>query len=523
MTEDLSAVIDQNMAAFDKPGVLSVRPGYKVTKDWLTSTPAIVVTVRHKVAHPAPGELLPAEVGGVPVDVRQASPAKALELEDPRTYAEGLRLAPDLGSVPHFADERTLAGVHPAAAASAHAQLAAVTKPELSYSGPPGVTLDPVEAQATITLSASPDSGWPTLRAFLAGTAQSLTVGLYDFTSAHVEQAVAASLAGKQLDLVLDHPGKNPTADQTDATTVADLRQALGQGFTQAWALTHTDPDATAWIYPTAYHIKVAVRDRSAFWLSSGNWNNSNQPDIDPVNVPADAQPARHGDRDWHVVVEQPQLAGVFEDYIRNDLKVASGHNAPPEAAGAPLTPPSLGSAETPAFAQFFPTATVSGVIKIAPLLTPDPGVYAGAVKELIASATQTLYLQFQYIEPARAGVTTAQPFTDLINAVIDRQQHGVEVRIIMSEFETAGYLEQLQAMGLDVVSNVRIQKNVHNKGIVVDGSIVLVSSQNWSADGTLWNRDAGVIIYHQDAARYFQQVFLHDWAHLAAAKTASD
>ena len=523
MTEDLSAVIDENMAAFDKPGVLSVRPGYKVTNDWLTSTPSIVVTVRHKVAHPAEGEMLPSEVGGVPVDVRQASPEKALELEDPQKYAAGLRLAPNLGSVPHFADERTLTGVRPAAVASAHAQLAAVAKPELPYSGPPGVTLDPVEAQATITLSASPDTGWPVLKAFLAGTTQTLTVGLYDFTSAHVLAAVTGSLAGKQLNLVLDHPGKNPTADQTDPATVADLRQALGQDFTQAWALTRTDPDATAWIYPTAYHIKVAVRDHSVFWLSSGNWNNSNQPDIDPVNVPADADHARHRDRDWHVVVEQSQLAGVFEDYISNDLQIASGHNTPPEAAGKPLTPPDLGSTETPAFAQFFPTATVSGVIKIAPLLTPDPGVYAGAVKDLIASATQTLYMQFQYIEPPKAGVTTAQPFLDLINAVIDRQQHGVDVKIIMSEFETAGYLEQLQAMGLDVVSNVKIQKNVHNKGIVVDGATVLVSSQNWSADGTLRNRDAGVIIYHQDAAQYFQQVFLHDWAHLAAAKAASD
>ena len=71
----------------------------------------------------------------------------------------------------------------------------------------------------------------------------------------------------------------------------------------------------------------MAVRDRSAFWLSSGNWNNSNQPDIDPVSVPADAQQARRRDRDWHVVVEQPQLAGVFEDYIRNDQQVAASNS----------------------------------------------------------------------------------------------------------------------------------------------------------------------------------------------------
>jgi PLD-like domain len=520
---DLDAVIEKNMPAFDKPGVLSVRPGFKVKNDWLTDTRSIVVTVRHKVAHPPEGEMLPAEVGGVPVDVRQASPEKALELEDPQKYAAGLRLAPNLGSVPHFPQERTLAGARPAAAASAHALLAAIPKPELDYSGPPGMTLDPVEAQATITLSASPDTGWPTLKAFLAGTAKTLTVGLYDFTSAHVAKAVTDSLTGKKLNLVLDHPGKNPTADQTDATTVSQLRQALDTAFAQAWALTHTDPDATAWIFPTAYHIKVAVRDRSAFWLSSGNWNNSNQPDIDPVNVAADAQQARHRDRDWHVVIEQAQLAGVFEDYIQNDLQVAFGHNTPPEAAGKPLTPPSLGSGQTPAFGQFFPAATVTGTIKIAPLLTPDPGVYAGAIKDLIASSTQTLYMQFQYIEPPKAGDPTAQPFIDLINAVIDRQAHGVEVKIIMSEFEKVGYLEQLRTMGLDVVSNVKIQKNVHNKGIVVDGAAVLVSSQNWSTDGTLHNRDAGVIIYHQDAAQYFQQVFLHDWEHLAAAKAVPD
>jgi hypothetical protein len=56
--------------------------------------------------------------------------------------------------------------------------------------------------------------------------------------------------------------------------------------------------------------------------------------------------------------------------------------------------------------------------------------------------------MQFQYIEPPRAGSADAQGFIDLINAVIDRQGNGVEVKIIMSEFEKAGYLEQLQGMG---------------------------------------------------------------------------
>jgi hypothetical protein len=532
MPEDLSGLNDligQHLAELSKPGVLSVRPGYKVTNDWLTSTPAIVVTVAQKKPQLPASDLVPADVGGVPTDVRQASPAKAKELEDPQGYAHEYRLTPDQGSVPHFTDEQTLGGaqpgLHPAALASAHAALAEATakKPQLDYSGPDGVTLDPVEAQATIHLSASPDTGWPTLKDFLAATTTSLTVGLYDFTSAHVLSAVEADLTGKQLRLVLDHPPKNPTADQTDPDTVADLTRTLAGDVTQAWALTRTDKDATAWIFPSAYHIKVAVRDRAAFWLSSGNWNNSNQPAIDPAANPADAQAARHGDRDWHVVVEQPQLAGVFEDYIQHDLTVAAANNGPAEQAGPPLTPPSPGSTETPAFATFFPPQTVTGTVRITPLLTPDPGVYTSAVTALIASATQTLYMQFQYIELPRQTDATSQAFVDLVQAVIDRQTAGVDVKIIMSEFETAGYLEQLQALGLDVVNNVKIQNNVHNKGIIADGQRVLVSSQNWSTDGTLYNRDAGVIIEHPDAAQYFQQIFQHDWDHLATQKARSD
>jgi PLD-like domain len=522
---DLRSVIDRHSHALAKPGVLSVRPGYKVKNDWLTDTPSIVVTVEHKVKHLSQDQMLPSVIDGVPVDVRQATPEKRKELANPTGFAGDLRLSPDLGSVPHFPDERTLSGVRPAATASAHAALARAVakKPELDYTPADGVPLNAVQADATIQISASPDSGWKMLKSFLEGTRASLTVGLYDFTSAHIEAAIAGSLADKQMTLVLDHPAKNPTADQTDVQTVAELHTALGGGFDQAWALTRPDPEADAWIFPTAYHIKVAVRDHSAVWLSSGNWNNSNQPEIDPASSEADAETARHRDRDWHVIVEEPQLANIFEQYILHDKTIAAAHNLTPGTVGPPLPPPVLGSTKTAQFARFFDSATITGTMKIAPLLTPDPGVYAGAVKELIESATQSLYMQFQYIELPKPGATDAQGFIDLVQAVIDRQNAGIDVRIIMSEFEKVGYLEQLHLMGLNVVTNVKIQNNVHNKGIVVDGKVVLVSSQNWSTDGTLYNRDAGVIIHNEAAAAYFQEIFLHDWDNLAVQKAPPD
>jgi PLD-like domain len=520
---NLVKVIDAHRTELDRPGVLSVRPGYEFTAGWLTGRRAIVVTVRRKLRQLPADQMLPDQIAGVPVDVRQASARKCLELLQPNRYAAQLRLAPDTGSVPHFPQEQTLTGDHPAAAASAHAELAKIVKTPLTYAGPAHVALKPITAEATLILSASPDAGWPVLRDFLTATTTTLTVGMYDFTAGHIATVVQTALAGKRLNLVIDHPPQNATADQADADTVADLRQALSTEFGQAWALTKLDKDATAWIYPTSYHIKVAVRDRQTVWLSSGNWNNSNQPDITPATNPTDAATAQHRDRDWHVVVTSPKLAGVFEDYLLNDLTIAQAHNTPPEAPGSPLTPPTLPSAKTPPFTQFFPAATVTGRIKLAPLLTPDPGVYADAVKALITSATKTLYMQFQYIELPKTTDSASQPFVDLVHAVIDRHTAGVDVRIIMSEYETAGYLEQLQATGLDVATVARIQNGVHNKGIIVDSKTVLVSSQNWSVDGALYNRDAGIIIYNKTAATYYQQIFLHDWQHLAKPKALPD
>jgi phosphatidylserine/phosphatidylglycerophosphate/cardiolipin synthase-like enzyme len=131
--------------------------------------------------------------------------------------------------------------------------------------------------------------------------------------------------------------------------------------------------------------------------------------------------------------------------------------------------------------------------------------------------------MQFQYIELPSSTATGVQGFIDLVDAVIARQKAGVEVQIIMSEYETTGYLEQLQAAGLDVATSARIQNNVHNKGIIVDGASVLISSQNWSSAGTLHNRDAGVIIENVKVAEYYEQLFQHDWTTLATQKASDD
>jgi hypothetical protein len=398
-------------------------------------------------------------------------------------------------------------------------------KPRVQYTPAPGVTLDPVNDQMSITCVASPDAGWLVLSKFFAGVQNSLTVGMYDFTSAHVLTAVKTVFANnnRKLSLVLDDPPKNPTADQTDEETERELAQALGGRQEFAWAAEARDPMVTEGIFPNAYHIKVAVKDHDTFWLSSGNWNNSNEPDIDPWSDRAKAdQVAAKSDRDWHVIVRHPGLARTFEAYLKHDLEVATqlqvakqqrqGLALPAEAI-APEPRILAGAAPRE---YFKPYDIADATVKIQPLLTPDSGAgnYSAAILQLIKSATQKLYIQTQYVHPPPGGQDA--DFRALVDAVKAKMDAGLDVRVILSQYEASGgYLEKLQEAGWNM-SAVRIQNGVHNKGFVVDSKIVAVGSQNWSGDGVLRNRDATVIIHHEGVAKYFEGIFLHDWDNLA-------
>jgi phosphatidylserine/phosphatidylglycerophosphate/cardiolipin synthase-like enzyme len=60
----------------------------------------------------------------------------------------------------------------------------------------------------------------------------------------------------------------------------------------------------------------------------------------------------------------------------------------------------------------------------------------------------------------------------------------------------------------------------IHNKGVIVDGRHVLVSSINWNDNSPNFNREAGVIVSHPAAAAYFTQVFEADWEAASAARS---
>ena len=512
----IDQIIQRNLKAFQKDGALTVRPGYKITGDWVTSKPAIVVTVKEKKDVPG-DQQLPAKIEGVPVDVRQASPVELLRLANPDAYRALLAQGRKELTIAEFPQERLIATGEPVTPGPSAAEIEAEAKPQIKYTPAPGVQLDEVNEEMSITCHASPDAGWPTLKAFLTSTNSSLTVGMYDFTSGHILQTLEATLGARgELTLTLDNPPKNPSADQTDEETVTALAQTMKNRFAEAWALVRSDKAIQKWIFPTAYHIKVAVKDSSSFWLSSGNWNNSNQPDFaDPAHPTSNE--LTKADRDWHVVVENQTLAQIFEAFLKHDFQIASSNQSGVGAQGFAIEEvlPEIQDIEALAAKPrrlFKPLDIQNKKIRIQPILTPDN--YATQVLKLIESAKSKFYMQTQYIHPSDKDGD--QDFMALIEAVKQKIADGLDVRLITSQFQAqGGWLEKLQEAGVDL-SVVRIQNRVHNKGIVVDSGVVMLGSHNWSADGTLRNRDASLIVFDAEAASYYEQIFVQDWTTLA-------
>jgi phosphatidylserine/phosphatidylglycerophosphate/cardiolipin synthase-like enzyme len=532
--QKIDQLIQKHLKQLSKPGVLTVRPGYEITGHQLTGKSAVVATVHTKTNALATAARLPDKIAGVPVDVRQATPHQRLRAHDPlaaeltqtfgrpqdidpvwpleREIPSGKRL-----TAPASRHQTLLQTQKASQAAVAQAVSAQVNRPEVPYVPAPGRPLIPMQVTATITAHVSPDAGFAKLSQFLAATQKSLVIGMYDFTSGPILDLFKTDLTGaKTLQMVLDNPPPDDTRNQTDAVTVQELNAALGGRSHIVRAASRPDTLTSAWIFPYAYHIKVIVRDNAAFWLSSGNLNNSNQPD--PAALP------QKEDRDWHVIVEHPGLAQLFAAYLDQDFQSA----APLQVTGDGL----LGAAVSDAHAKLaldsdppppalaatvsrFPAQVFSQVTAlVTPLLTPDPGAapapgqYVTAMTKLISGARKKLYIQLQYIESSGSP----GDYESLLQVIAGRVAAGVDVRLIESLEYGEKWAEKMKSVGVDLTANIALQPNVHNKGFVVDSAAVVVSSQNFSPAGVRTNRDAGLIIESAPIAQYFEKIFLSDW-----------
>jgi phosphatidylserine/phosphatidylglycerophosphate/cardiolipin synthase-like enzyme len=127
-------------------------------------------------------------------------------------------------------------------------------------------------------------------------------------------------------------------------------------------------------------------------------------------------------------------------------------------------------------------------------MLTPDrlpggqQGQYLTNVMSLINGAQSSIHIELQYIE---ASKDDGSLYDKLLQALADKIAAGKEVQLIVSANYAEKWGEKMKSAGVDLTANIHTYPDVHNKGFVVDGKTVIVSSQNFSPAGIDQNRDA--------------------------------
>jgi phosphatidylserine/phosphatidylglycerophosphate/cardiolipin synthase-like enzyme len=359
---------------------------------------------------------------------------------------------------------------------------------------------DPPEmaVRGPITAVLSPDDGDLPLLRFLSSAQSTIEMGVYTFTSERIASVLASAAGhGVRVRVFLESAPVGGT-EPREHRVVAGL---LAAGADVRWLA--GGPDV---VKRYRYlHAKYAIVDARAAWIGSENFGDA--------GFPSD----RKGNRGWSVIVEDGSLAAALGRVFDEDFDARRRDSVPAEQTlQDPLPPPppvgqwSFGAASTTRFARL--------------ILAPDTSIDPDGMLGFFASAEERLSLEAFYLDDRWRDAPS--PFLEGAFAAAHR---GVSVRILLDGSWAS--VEAEAGMNDDVVARINGRarnesvslearllvprgpiERLHNKGAVVDGRAVLVSSMNWALGSATENREVGVIVEDPDLAGTFEAAFDADW-----------
>ncbi len=239
-------------------------------------------------------------------------------------------------------------------------------------------------------------------------------------------------------------------------------------------------------------HAKYIIIDQEVVLVQSANWAKT--------SIPKDPS---YGNREWGVMIKNSDVVNYFLQVFNNDMGIATPYFEDADHEKSFSENVSSGS-----YSKSFSSKKYTGSMTIQTIVSPDNDV--SAIKALLQSATDTIYVQQAYIKTDWKG--SSDEFLDELEAAVDR---GVTVKVIIDKQPSgaADSASHMASEGIEVAYSDTVFEYCHNKGVIVDNSIVLVSSINWSYEAANENREAGVIIFDTNVAGFFVDVFAYDWS----------
>jgi len=361
-----------------------------------------------------------------------------------------------------------------------------------------------IKFTGNVTVFCSPDSSFNVISSEIKKAKNSIYLNLYQFTNPQLAYELEKALE-RNVSIKLFLEGNPVGGLSFEERYIASMLHEKGG---KIWYI-YGDESRNVYRRYIFNHAKYAIFDNKTVIIESANWGKS--------GVPKDAT---YGNREWGIVIRNESIAkfllNVFEKDCNKNMQDIVSFNASHFIYGAP--PPYFVLDESIPHGEYipsFPSKTINGTFNITLILSPDNA--ENEIKNFILSAKESIFVEQAYIEKEWESIN---PF---LRELVRKNESGVEVKVLLNynpEYESTNEMNEetfiyLKERGIDVkflYTNSSPLANIHNKGVIIDGEGVLISSINFNENSVRNNREVGIIIKNKDVAEYFTNIFKYDW-----------
>ncbi len=352
----------------------------------------------------------------------------------------------------------------------------------------------------------SPECSMNAYTSLVESARSEILVNVYEFSGiAMAEGLIRAKQRGVEVTVLLE--GGPVGGISVEEKYACHIMAASG---IPIWYMTTTDTGHAPYRYN---HAKYIVVDGEDTLVTTENFGENGFP-----------SGGSYGNRGWGVVIEDQRVADYFKTVFLSDLR-GPGIARMTDETGTPEVVSREGG-KTTSTPAWFEGASVT------PVLSPDSSALVG---DLIKGAREEILVEQAYITNSSGGAWNAY-----LAEVIEASRRGVKARVLLDAYwfsvdgsedndEMAAAINRLaRSEGLPLEARCAepasgFVEKIHDKGVIVDGRRVLVSSINWNENSPAFNREAGVIIDHEGVAGYFRTGFEEDWKNAGPLHSSRD
>ncbi|MFX1579019.1 MAG: phosphatidylserine/phosphatidylglycerophosphate/cardiolipin synthase family protein [Promethearchaeota archaeon] len=349
---------------------------------------------------------------------------------------------------------------------------------------PSAFTLQTFNRDMNVTTFVSPDGSRDVLWHFLNSAEESIYVEIYGINNPYL------------LDLIHELHANKPTLE---------MKFLLGEGSLGYYSQNdYVANNLTLLGFPVRWtsdtefryaHQKFVIIDNKTTIVHSGNWAKTSFP-----------EDGKKANREWNIAMTDTVVTEYYRDVFDYDWANGFDYDAGRDGTGTALSYSEVGSSYPRPFAT---AGEFSGPMNVTPIFSPDTSLQG--ILYCINAAQVTLEIQIPYFTNWNETGSVEQ----ILDAIVAAKNRGVSVRVISEEdYDYEEVAQLFYTNGIEIGwQNSTWFSALHNKGIIVDGRIVLVSSINYSDNSIENNREAGVIIENEDIAQWYLAVFDYDWS----------